>query len=78
MIERRVADVDQVLVCCFGSTPIFTRSYTSAICLAVYCNINNPPHGLLWIKQAPDDCSDAIEFAYQRLRNEALADSAVR
>jgi hypothetical protein len=76
VIERRVADVDQILVCSFGSTPIFTRSYTSAMCLAMHCNVDNPPNGLRWIKQAPDDCSGAIEFAYERLRNEALADSA--
>jgi hypothetical protein len=44
--------------------------------LATHCNVDNPPHGLRWIKQAPDDCEGAIEFAYERLRNEALADSA--
>ena len=66
-----MADVDQVLVCCFGSTPIFTRSYTSAICLAVNCNVDNPPQGLRWIKQAPDDCQAAIEFARRRQIDEA-------
>ena len=35
-------------------------------------NVDNPPHGLVWIKQAPDDCSGAIEFAYERCRHEAL------
>ena len=78
VIERRVADVDQVLVCCFGSTPIFTRSYTSAICLAMYCNVDNPPHGLHWIKDAPDDCSGAIEFAYERCRHEALGSNSAQ
>lgn len=72
MIERRVADVDEVLVFNFGSTPIFTRSPASAMRLATYCNVSNPPHGLLWVKQTPDDCSGAIEFAYQRDKNEAL------
>jgi len=52
VIQRRVADFDEVLVFNFGSTPIFTRSYQSAMRLAMYCNGNNPPHGLRWIKQA--------------------------
>jgi hypothetical protein len=71
LIERRMADVDQVLVCNFGSTPIIAPSYTSAMCLALHCNVDNPPHGLRWIKQAPDDCSGAIEFARQRRIDEA-------
>lgn len=70
LIERRVADVDQILVCRFGSTPIVTTSYASAMRLAMHCNIDNPPHGLRWIKQAPDDCEGAIEFAYEREVNE--------
>ena len=52
VIQRRVADFDEVLVFNFGSTPIFTRSYQSAMRVAMYCNGNNPPHGLRWIKQA--------------------------
>ena len=70
-IERRVADVWEVLVCDFGSTPIFTRSYQSAIRVAMHCNGTNSPHGLRWIKQAPDDCSGAIEFARKRRIDEA-------
>ena len=58
-----MGDVRQALVCNFGSTPIIAPSYTSAMCLALHCNVDNPPHGLRWIKQAPDDCSSAIEFA---------------
>ena len=70
LIERRVADVDQILVCSFGSTPIVTTSYASAMRLAMHCNVDSPPHGLRWIKQAPDDCEGAIEFAYEREVNE--------
>ena len=70
-IERRVADVDEVLVCSFGSTPIFTRSYQSAMRLAMHCNVDDPPHGLRWVKEAPDDCSGAIEFARRRRIGEA-------
>jgi len=65
-IHRRVADVDEVLVFDFGSTPIFTRGCASAMRLAMHCNVNNPPHGLRWIKEAPDDCQAAIEFARKR------------
>ena len=72
VIERRVADVDEVLVLSFGSTPIFTRSYQSAMRLARHCNGNNPPHGLRWIKETPDDCPGAIEFARKRRIDEAL------
>ena len=72
VIERRVADVDEVLVFNFGSTPIFTRGYQSAMRLAMYCNGNNPPHGLRWIKETPDDCPGAIEFARKRRIDEAL------
>jgi hypothetical protein len=64
-IQRRVADVDQVLVLDFGSTPIFTRSSASAKRLAEYCN-ENTPAGLRWAKEAADDCSGAIAFARQR------------
>ena len=68
-----MADVNETLVFGFGSTPILTRDYASAIRLATYCNDNDPPHGLRWIKRAPDDCSGAIELARQRRINEALA-----
>lgn len=71
-IERRVADVDEVLVFDFGSTPIFTRSYVSAMRLATHCNVNNPPHGLRWIKQAADDSEAAIDFARKRQLYEVL------
>jgi hypothetical protein len=66
IIERRVADIEQVLVCNFGSTPILTPGYKSAMCLAMHCSVDNPPHGLRWIKLAPDDCEGAIEFALER------------
>ncbi len=72
MIERKVADVDEVLVFDFASIPIFTRSYASAMRLAMHCNVDNPPHGR-WIKQAPDDCAGAIELARQRRIKEAFA-----
>ena len=74
VIERRVGDVDQALVCSFASTPILTPSYQSAMCLAMHCNVDDPPHGLRSIKQAPDDCSSAIEFARQRRIDEAQSE----
>ena len=72
MIERRIAGVKEVLVFDFASIPILTRSYASAMRLAMHCNVDTPPHGR-WIKQAPDDCAGAIELARQRRIKEALA-----
>lgn len=72
MIERRMVEVDEVLVFNFGSAPIVTRSHGSAMRLAMHCHVNDPPHGLRWVKQEPDDCSGAIEFARQRHIDDAL------
>jgi hypothetical protein len=72
IIERWVAHRQEVLVCGFGSTPILTPSYISAMCLAMHCDVDNPPRGLRWIKQAPHDCPGAIEFACERGIDEAL------
>jgi hypothetical protein len=66
IIERWVERRQEVLVWSFGSTPILTPSYISAMCLAMHCDVDNPPRGLRWIKQAPDDCEGAIEFALER------------
>jgi hypothetical protein len=54
---------DDVLVHLFGSTPIFTPSYQSAMWLAEYCQANDPPNGLRWIKAIPDDLGLALELA---------------
>jgi hypothetical protein len=72
MIERRVADVEQVLVCIFGSTPILAPDCKSAMCLAKHCNVDNPPHGLRWINFAPADCENAIKFAKERHAHETF------
>jgi hypothetical protein len=53
MMERRISDVDQVLVFDFGSTPVLTRGHASAMRLAMYCHLTEPPHGLRWVKEAP-------------------------
>jgi hypothetical protein len=76
IIERGTAHRPEVLVCSFGSTPIVTPSYISAMCLAMHCNVDNPPHGLRWIKQAPDDCEGAIEFALERNVAEIIGECA--
>ncbi len=47
---RRHVDDTEVLVHLFGSTPIFTRSYQSAMRLAMHCHVNGPPLELRWIK----------------------------
>ena len=48
-------EVDEVLGHIFGGTPIFTRSYQSAMCLAMHCHTKEPPPGLRWIKAPPRD-----------------------
>jgi hypothetical protein len=64
---------NMTLVHNFGSTPILTRNYQSATYLAEFCYFNRPPAGLRWVDECPDDISGAIEFAQNRLINEALA-----
>jgi hypothetical protein len=71
-IERNYAGGDQVLVYHFGSTPVFTHSFSSAMRLAMHCNADNPPHGLSWVDMAPINCWAAIELAMQRGRDEYL------
>jgi hypothetical protein len=48
-IERlgpsRRREVDEVLGHIFGGTPIFTRSYQSAMCLAKHCHTKELPPG---------------------------------
>jgi hypothetical protein len=46
--------VDEVLVFCFGATPIFARTHASAMQLAMSYNFSKPPSGLRWMK-SPDD-----------------------
>ena len=73
-VERLGADrryeVDEVLVFTFGWTPILTRSYQSAMRLAMHCHANGPPAGLRWIKTTPNEA--AIEIARKRRIDEAL------
>ena len=78
IIERVIGGKEEVLVYSFGSTPILTMSYKSAMCLAMYCNVDNPPHGLCWIKLAPGDCEGAIEFAKRRHANETFGANEAR
>ena len=81
-IERlnstRRYEVDDVLVFGFGWTPIFTRSYHSAMRLAMHCHVDWPPCGLSWIKGMPTDPKPAIEIARQRhVRETSYAPGAV-
>ena len=68
--ERRY-EVDDVLVCVFGWTPIFARSYQSAMRLAMHCHVNGTPAGLRWFKADLDKDKQAIEIARQRRVDEA-------
>ena len=69
---RRHVDDDDILVYVFGSTPIFTRSASSAMRLAMYCHKNIPPSGLRWIKASPLNGEAAIELARTRQDDEAF------
>jgi hypothetical protein len=60
-------DRSETLVYLFGSTPIVTRNYQSAICLAEYCVVNR----LLGL-QHPVDYESVIQLAKKRRVNEAL------
>jgi hypothetical protein len=71
--SRPYACSDEVLVHECGSTPIFTRSYQSAMRLAMYCHANGPPAGLRWIAAAPKDYQVAVEIARKRSIDEAVA-----
>ena len=70
--SRPYACSDEVLVHEFGSTPIFTRSYQSAMRLATHCHENGPPAGLRWIAACPKDYQVAVEIARKRSIDEAV------
>jgi len=70
-IERWFGDFHEMLVLDFGSTLIFTRSSASAKRLAEYCK-ENPPAGLRWVRETPNDRFGSIALA--RLRR--LVESA--
>ncbi len=57
---------NMALVHYFGSTPILTRTYQAATYLAEFCYRNDPPAGLRWVNECPDDIKRAIEYALQR------------
>jgi hypothetical protein len=61
------------LVHLFGSTPILVRSFEAAMHLAEYSYLNDPPRGLRWVNECPDDIDGAIDYARQRASNEAMA-----
>jgi len=50
---RQYEHEDEVLVFQFASIPIFTRSYQSAMRLAVHCHTNGPRPGCVGLKQRP-------------------------
>jgi hypothetical protein len=64
---------NMTLVHIFGSTPVVTRTYQAATYLGEYCYHNDPPGGLRWVNECPDDIRGAIEFAEQRRVDEAIA-----
>jgi hypothetical protein len=76
-IERlgpsRRGEVDEVLGHIFGGTPLFTRSYQSAMCLAMHCHTKEPPPGLRWIKGPQNDVKGVSEFAKMRRFDERYA-----
>jgi hypothetical protein len=67
-------EVDEVLGHIFGGTLIFTRSYQSAMCLAMHCHTKEPPPGLRWIKAPPEnEVKGVTEFARMRRFDERYA-----
>jgi hypothetical protein len=77
-IERlgpsRRYEVDEVLGHIFGGTPLFTRSYQSAMPLAMHCHTKEPPPGLRWIKAPPENVVKGVtEFAKMRRFDERYA-----
>jgi hypothetical protein len=52
--SRQYNNADEILAHQFG-VPIFTRSYQSAMRLAMHCHVNEPPPGLRWISTCPPD-----------------------
>jgi hypothetical protein len=60
--DRPHGHPNMALVHKFGSTPILARTYQAATYLAEFCYWNDPPAGLRWIEECPDDMSGAIEF----------------
>jgi len=71
--SRPYACSDELLVHQFGSTPIFIRSYQSAMRLATHCHENGPPAGLRWISASPKDYQVAVEIARKHSIDEAVA-----
>jgi hypothetical protein len=63
---------NMTLVHQFGSTPILTRNYQSATYLAEFCYWNDPPPGLRWVDECPDDPWAAIDFVESRRIDEAV------
>jgi hypothetical protein len=68
---RLYKSMDEMLVHQFGSTPIMTRSYQSAMRLAMHCHESWLPAGLRWIEACPRNCDMAIEIARARAMAEA-------
>lgn len=59
--SRSYEHSDEVLVLQFGSTPIFIRTYQSAMRLAMHCHANGPPAGLRWITACPANYQEAVD-----------------
>jgi hypothetical protein len=75
--RQRGVDADEVLAFNFGWTPIFTRSYVSAMRLAEHCHKNGPRGGLRWVRAVPANIADAFdvrEFVEKRGVADALAE----
>jgi hypothetical protein len=70
--EQATFEATETLVFAFGSTPMLTRCYQSAMNLADLC-CDSPPPGLHWIKTCPDHRFDGVKFARKRRATEARA-----
>jgi hypothetical protein len=75
--ELTMQEAEETLVVVFGSTPMLTRNYQSAMNLADLCS-DNPPPGLRWNKTCPDHRFDGVKFACKRRAKEARAQRDAR
>jgi hypothetical protein len=69
---NKYAGWDKVLIFLFGSTPVFTRNYQSAMYLADWVFKDDRHLGLGWVDVCPQDVQAATAFAKQRSAYENL------
>jgi hypothetical protein len=62
---------EDALAFCFGSTPVATRHYESAMCFIWHFRQHSSPECFTWVRTMPTNCAAAIELARKLRANEA-------